>query len=152
MPAIYIDGDGCPVKDEVYKVAMRYQWPVKVVANKGMNVPFHPLIQMIVVDAGPDVADDHIVEHIEALDICITADIPLADRCLKKDAKALDVRGNEFTHDMIGNAMAMRELMKELRDAGQISGGPPPFSAKDRSHFLSNLDRMIQKIQRCQVR
>ena len=150
MPTIYIDADGCPVKDEVYKVAMRYQWPVKVVANKGMNVPLNPLIRMVVVDAGPDVADDYIVQHIEALDICITADIPLADRCLKKDAKALDVRGNEFTHDMIGNAMAMRELMQQLRDSGQISGGPPPFSAKDRSQFLSHLDRMIQTVLRLQ--
>ncbi|AUZ05103.1 MULTISPECIES: YaiI/YqxD family protein [Vitreoscilla] len=148
MLTIYIDADGCPVKDEVYKVANRYQLPVKVVANKGFNIPMHALIQMVVVPSGLDVADDWIVEHIEAHDICITADIPLADRCLKKQARVLDVRGDEFTDNMIGNALATRELMKELREAGQVSGGPAPFSPRDRSKFLSGLDRVIQAIKR----
>lgn len=94
---IYIDADGCPVKDEVYKVAARYQLPVKVVANKGINTPLNPLIQMVVVAAGPDEADHWIAEHIQEHDVCITADIPLADRCLKKQAKVLGVRGDEFT-------------------------------------------------------
>ena len=92
---IYIDADGCPVKDEVYKVAARYQLPVKVVANKGINTPLNPLVQMVVVAAGPDEADNWIAEHIQEHDVCITADIPLADRCLKKQAKVLGVRGDE---------------------------------------------------------
>lgn len=144
MLNIYIDADGCPVKDETYKVAARYQLNVFVVANKGINVPLHPSIQMIVVKAGPDEADNWIAENIEEFDICITTDIPLADRCLKKNAKVLGARGDEFTEDMIGDAMATRELMKELREMGQVGGGPPPFEKKDRSHFLSNLDRIIQ--------
>ena len=145
---IYIDADGCPVKDEVYKVAARYQLPVKVVANKGINTPLNPLVQMVVVSAGPDEADNWIAEHIQEHDVCITADIPLADRCLKKQAKVLGVRGDEFTENMIGNALATRKLMKELREIGQMNGGPPPFSARDRSQFLSGLDRIIQAIKR----
>jgi uncharacterized protein YaiI (UPF0178 family) len=146
MLNIYIDADGCPVKEETYKVAARYQLKVFVVANKGINVPLHPSIQMIVVKAGPDEADNWIAEHIEEFDICITTDIPLADRCLKKSAKVLGARGDEFTEDMIGDAMATRELMRELREMGQVGGGPPPFEKRDRSQFLSNLDRIIQFI------
>lgn len=146
MLNIYIDADGCPVKEETYKVAARYQLSVFVVANKGINVPLHPSIQMIVVNAGPDEADNWIAEHIEEFDICITTDIPLADRCLKKKAKVLGARGDEFTENMIGDALATRELMRELREMGQIGGGPAPFEKKDRSQFLSNLDRIIQFI------
>lgn len=148
MLIIYIDADGCPVKDEVYKVANRYQLAVKVVANKGINIPMQTAIQMVVVPSGPDMADDWIAEHIEAQDICITADIPLADRCLKQQARVLNVRGEEFTENMIGNALATRELMKELRESGQISGGPAPFSPRDRSKFLSSLDRIVQAIKK----
>jgi len=99
---IYIDADGCPVKDETYKVAARYQLNVFVVANKAINIPLHPTVQMIVVKAGPDEADNWIAENIGEYDICITTDIPLADRCLKKNAKVLGARGDEFTEDMIG--------------------------------------------------
>ena len=148
MLTIYIDADGCPVKDEVYKVAARYQLPVKVVANKRINIPLHISIEMVVVEAGPDVADNWIAEHIEEFDICITTDIPLADRCLKKQARVLGARGDEFTEDMIGDAMATRELMKELREMGQVGGGPAPFAPRDRSQFLSNLDRIIQSVKR----
>lgn len=145
---IYIDADGCPVKDETYKVAARYQLDVKVVANKRINVPLHPSIEMVVVNAGPDEADNWIADHIEKNDICITTDIPLADRCLKKEARVLGVRGDEFTEDMIGDALATRELMKELREMGQVGGGPAPFAPRDRSQFLSNLDRIIQNIKK----
>ncbi|WPU66638.1 YaiI/YqxD family protein [Peredibacter starrii] len=148
---IYIDGDGCPVKEETYKVAFRYQIPVIVVANKAINIPLHPLVSMQVVSQGPDEADNWIAENIQANDICITADIPLADRCLKKSAKALNVRGEEFTEDMIGDAMATRELMKHLRELGEMKGGPPPFEKRDRSAFLGSLDRIIQAIKRKSV-
>jgi uncharacterized protein YaiI (UPF0178 family) len=148
MLNIYIDADGSPVKEETYKVAFRYQLKVFVVANKPINVPIQPLIQMIVVKAGADEADNWIAEHIEENDICITTDIPLADRCLKKNAKVLGARGDEFTEDMIGNAMATRELLKELREMGQMGGGPAPFEQRDRSKFLSSLDRIIQMVKK----
>jgi uncharacterized protein YaiI (UPF0178 family) len=145
---IYIDADGCPVKDEVYKVAARYKLDVYVVANKPIHVPLHPSIKMQVVAAGPDEADNWIAEHIGEKDICVTTDIPLADRCLKKNACVLGARGDEFTEDMIGDAMATRELMKHLREMGEVKGGPAAFDKKDRSQFLSSLDRIIQKILR----
>ena len=148
MIRIFIDADGCPVKDEVYKVAARYQLDVFVVANKNINVPLHPTIKMQVVSAGPDEADNWIAENINEHDICVTTDIPLADRCLKKNARVLGARGDEFTEDMIGEAMATRELMKHLREMGEVKGGPPAFSPKDRSAFLSSLDRIIQNIKR----
>lgn len=148
MIKIYIDADGCPVKDEVYKVAARYQLKVFVVANKAINIPLHPSIEMKVVASGPDEADNWIAENILENDICITTDIPLADRCLKKLAKVLDARGEEFTEDMIGDAMATRELMKHLRELGEMKGGPAPFEKRDRSNFLSSLDRVIQGIKR----
>lgn len=143
-----MDGDGCPVKEETYKVAIRYQIPVIVVANKPINIPLHPLFQMQVVPQGADEADNWIAENIVENDICITADIPLADRCLRKSARVLNVRGEEFTEDMIGDAMATRELMRELREMGQMGGGPPPFQQRDRSAFLGSLDRIIQSIKR----
>lgn len=145
---IYIDGDGCPVKDETYKVSARYQIPVIVVANKAITIPYHPLIKMQVVSQGADEADNWIAENIQENDICITPDIPLADRCLKRGAKVLNVRGEEFTEDMIGDAMATRELMKHLRELGEVKGGPPPFEKRDRSAFLGALDRIIQAIKR----
>lgn len=148
MLTLFIDADGCPVKDETYKVASRYQLKVFVVANKNIHTPLHPSIEMKVVSAGPDEADNWIAENIQEDDICITADIPLADRCLKKGAKVLNVRGEEFTEDMIGDAMATRELMKHLRELGEVKGGPPPFEKRDRSNFLSSLDRVIQGIRK----
>jgi uncharacterized protein len=145
---IYIDGDGCPVKEETYKVAIRYQIPVILVANKRIQMPPHPLFSMQVVAQGADEADNWIAEHIEKNDICITTDIPLADRCLKKEAKVLGARGDEFTEDMIGDALATRELMKQLREMGEVKGGPAPFEKRDRSEFLGSLDRIIQRIKR----
>lgn len=147
---IFIDADACPVKEETYKVALRYQIPVIVVANKRMQIPMHPLISIEVVGMGLDVADNWIVDNIKEFEICITNDIPLADRCLKKSALALGAKGDEFTEDMIGEAMATRELMAHLRELGTVSGGPAPFEKRDRSNFLSALDRMIQKIKKLQ--
>ena len=146
MTRIFIDADGCPVKEEVYKVAARYKFDVFVVANKPIHVPLHPSIKMQVVAAGPDEADNWIAENIAENDICITTDIPLADRCLKQNAYALGARGDEFTEDMIGEALATRELMKHLREMGEVKGGPAAFDKNDRSRFLSSLDRIIQKI------
>lgn len=148
MTKIYIDADGCPVKDETYKVGARYHLDVYVVANKPIHVPLHPSIKMQVVKSGPDEADNWIAENILENDICITADIPLADRCLKKKAYVLGPRGDEFTEDMIGDAMATRELMKHLRELGEVKGGPAAFDKSDRSCFLSSLDRIIQTIKR----
>ncbi len=145
---IFIDADGCPVKDEVYKVAARYQLKVFVVANKSINIPLHPSVEMVVVSQGPDEADNWIAEHIEEHDICITSDIPLADRCLKKLARVLGHRGDEFDEDMIGNALASRELFKHLREMGEMKGGPAAFDKRDRSEFLNALDRIIQSIKR----
>lgn len=148
MLNIYIDADGSPVKEETYKVAARYQLKVFVVANKRINIPLHPSIEMIVVPQGADEADNWIAENIQENDICIATDIPLADRCLKKGARVLGARGDEFTEDMIGEAMATRELMKHLRELGEVGGGPAAFSQRDRSQFLSSLDRIIQSIKR----
>lgn len=143
---IFIDADGCPVKEEVYKVSQRYKIAVIVVANKFMNVPFDQLIHLQVVSQGPDEADNWIAENISENDICITTDIPLADRCLKRGARAIDARGKEFTEDSIGDAMATRELLKHLRESGDFRGGPAPFEKRDRSNFLGSLDRVIQSI------
>lgn len=145
---IYIDADGCPVKEETYKVAIRYQIPVILVANKPLNIPLYPLFSMQVVPHGADEADNWIAEQIQEFDICITGDIPLADRCLKKQARVVDSRGEEFTEDMIGDALATRELMKHLRELGEVKGGPAPLEKRDRSNFLSSLDRIIQSIKR----
>ena len=145
---IFIDADGCPVKEETYKVSARYQLHVFVVANKAINIPLHPTVEMVVVKQGPDEADNWIAENITENDICITSDIPLADRCLKKSAKVLGHRGDEFDEDMIGDALASRELFKHLRELGEMKGGPAAFSPRDRSQFLNSLDRIIQKLKR----
>ncbi|MGZ3651634.1 MAG: YaiI/YqxD family protein [Bdellovibrionota bacterium] len=147
MPHIFIDGDGCPVKDETYRVADRYQLGVTVVANKPMTVPGK--VKMIVVRSGHlDAADDWIAEHAETNDIVITADIPLADRCLKKGARVLGTTGEEFTHDNVGDFLATRELMQTLRQTGEARGGPPPMDKRDRSRFLGKLDQIVQALKR----
>ena len=149
MLHLYLDGDGCPVKDEAYKVADRYQLSVTVVANRPMNVPTR--VTMIVVRSGHlDAADDWIAEHADAGDIVVTADIPLADRCLKKGARVLGTTGEEFTADNVGAAMATRELMQTLRQSGEARGGPPPMHQKDKSRFLGKLDQIIQALKRAQ--
>ncbi len=148
MPKIYIDADACPVKDEVYKVAARYQLQVLVVANQWINVPVSPTIEMKVVDGGFDAADDWIVEDSQANDIVITADILLADRCVKKKVRAIGPKGEEFTEDNVGSAVASRELMQNLRHMGEMRGGPAPMDKKARSNFLNKLDQVIQSVKR----
>lgn len=146
MIQIYIDADACPVKDEVFKVAARYQIKVFVVANKYQNVPIEPLIEMTVVTGGFDAADDWIVEQVTPFDIVVTSDILLAERCIKKNARALGPKGNEFTEDNVGMAVANRELMQNLRHMGEMRGGPSAMDKKARSQFLGTLDRIIQSL------
>ena len=146
--SIYIDADACPVKAEIYRVAERYGLKVFVVTNSYINVPRDPLIERVVVSDGFDAADDWIVERAGPGDIVVTADIPLADRSLKKGAAAIGSTGIAFTHSSIGMAMANRELMSNLRAMGEITGGPKPMGPRDRSRFLSTLDETVQKLRR----
>ena len=141
---IHVDADGCPVKDEIYRVAKRYQLPVRVVANKRIGTPCDPLVQMVVVSDGFDAADDWIVEHAVADDVVVTSDIPLAARCLAKKAFVIDPKGRRFTDNDIGSALASRALSAHLRESGLITGGPAPFKDRDRSQFLQALDSAIQ--------
>jgi len=145
---IYIDADACPVKQEVYRVAGRYRLKVTLVANSRMRTPDEPWINLVVVDHGFDAADDWIVEHVQAHDIVITADVPLASRCIKAGARVVGPTGRPFTDDNIGTAVATRNLLEELRGAGEITGGPPPLQKRDRSRFLQKLDEVIQSIRR----
>jgi len=145
---IFIDADSCPVKQEVYRVASRYSLNVTLVANSWMRVQNKQWIALEVVDGGLDAADDWIVEHVQPHDIVVTADIPLASRCLKASAHVLGPTGKLFTENNIGQAVATRDLLSELRGAGEITGGPPPLKKRDRSRFLQQLDEVIQSIRR----
>ena len=144
MTAVYIDGDACPVREEVYRVADRLQLHVFVVSNGSR--PIRPRgsdnVSMIIVSEGADAADDWIAERISAKDICVTADIPLASRCLERGARALAPTGKVWTEANIGNALAGREVSRHLRELGVIGGGAAPFSKSDRSRFLSALDTL----------
>ena len=148
MLHIFVDADACPVKQEVYRVASRFRLEVTLVANSWMRFPDERWIALEVVKDGFDAADDWIVEHVQPDDIVITADIPLAGRCIKKGARVISSTGKPFTEDNIGMAVATRDLMSELRNAGEITGGPPPLTKRDRSRFLEQLDNMIQSIRR----
>jgi uncharacterized protein YaiI (UPF0178 family) len=143
---IFIDADACPVKQETYRVAKRYGLQVTLVANSWMQTPHGELVELVVVGGKFDEADDWIVEQIGEDDIAITADIPLAGRCLEKGAQVLGPKGRPFTEESIGDALATRELMSQLRDMGAVSGGPAPFAKQDRSNFLQGLDKAIQAI------
>ncbi len=145
---IYVDADACPVKDEVYRVAGRHRLPVFVVTNSFIRVPQDPLIERIAVAAGPDAADDWIAERADAGAIVVTADIPLASRCVKAGAAVIGPTGRGFTEESIGMALAVRDLMTDIRSAGETTSGPRPFSPRDRSAFLSALDQAIRRIQR----
>ncbi|QEO17475.1 YaiI/YqxD family protein [Acetobacter vaccinii] len=145
MTRIFVDSDACPVKEEVYRVAGRYGLHVFVVSNRMMAVPASALIERVVVNAGPDVADDWIADHIAAGDIAITADIPLAARCVEKGAYVLEPKGRLLDKDAIGMALAMRNLMTDLRSAGVMTSGSAAFGKADRSRFLSELDTVVVK-------
>jgi len=146
VPTVYVDGDACPVKEEVYRVARRYGCPVFVVANGAMRTP--PDVTFIHVEAGPDAADDWIAERVVPVDIVVTNDIPLADRTLRAGGIALGASGKLFTVDSIGGALAHRAVMEHLRSFGEGGGGPRPFSSQDRSRFLQALDTAVQKAKR----
>jgi uncharacterized protein len=149
MP-IYVDGDACPVKNEVYQVARRHGVKVLVVANASMWVPREESIELVVVPGGFDAADDWIVERIGPGDLAITTDIPLAERALVKGARVLGPKGHLFTEDSIGEALATRALLDMLRQGGDFkaAGGPAPFNKTDRSRFLSKLDEILHAIRR----
>lgn len=148
MFILYIDADGCAVKEEAYRVAARYQMKVFVVANKFLSTPSDPRIEMQVVSGDFDAADDWIAEQISAGDILVTSDLLLADRCIKKQALVLGAKGRELTEENIGEVLGTRELMAHLRSLGDTKTGPAPMSKSDRSQFLSKLDEMIQRVQR----
>ena len=146
--AIFVDADACPVKTEVYRVAERHKLRTFVVANSPIMVPRDAMIERVVVASGPDQADDWIAERAARGAVVITADIPLASRCIKAGADVIAPNGRAFTEASIGMALATRNLMDELRGAGAITGGPRPFSPRDRSEFLQVLDRAIVRLKR----
>lgn len=149
MPIIYIDADACPVKDEVYKVARRYALKTFVVANSTMRVPTDAMFELVV-RTGFGAADDWIAEQIRAHDVCITADVPLAARCVAAGAVCLDPKGRLLDANSIGEAVAHRDLLEELRATGSVSGGPAPMTPKDRSRFLARLDEVVNALKRAQ--
>lgn len=148
MTAIFVDADACPVKEEVYRVARRYGLSVVLVSNTWLRAPNEEWLELVVVGAELDAADAWIVEHVTEEDIVVSADIPLAALCLEKGARVLGPGGRPFTEDSIGGALATRELMSQLREMGEVSGGPPPFEKRDRSQFLQALDQMVHAIRK----
>lgn len=148
---IYVDADACPVKDEIYKVAARHGLPVSVVAGNFIRVPSDPSIERVAAGAGMDAADDWIAERATTGDIVVTSDVPLASRCVKSGASVLAPNGKPFSEASIGMTLAVRNLMTDLRSAGEITGGPRGFSPRDRSAFLSALDQTIRRNQRTQM-
>jgi uncharacterized protein YaiI (UPF0178 family) len=145
---IFVDADACPVKPEVYRVAERYGLKVYVVANAFMAVPRSDLIERVIVREGPDIADDWIAERAGSSDIVITADIPLAGRCVCNGATVIGPTGKPFSEDSIGMALATRNLLTDLRSAGATTRGPPPLSRQDISRFLSALDLAVTRLKR----
>jgi uncharacterized protein YaiI (UPF0178 family) len=145
---ILVDADACPVKEEVYRVAHRHGLRVRVVSNTPIMVPREPWIERIVVAAGMDTADDWIAEHAKPGDIVVTADVPLASRCVKAGATVIAPNGKPFDDDSIGLSLATRNLLHDLRSAGAVTGGPAPFAPRDRSRFLSALDQAIVRRKR----
>jgi uncharacterized protein YaiI (UPF0178 family) len=151
--SIHVDADACPVKAEVYRVAERHllkgvDLKVFVVTNSAIVVPKHPAIERVIVGAGMDAADDWIAERAGPDSIVVTADVPLAARCVKADATVIAPTGRPFTEDAIGMALATRNLMDQLRSAGEVTGGPRPFAPRDRSNFLGGLDRALVRLKR----
>lgn len=148
MVGIYIDADACPVKDETLRVAARHGLKTILVSDGGIRPSPDPMVETVFVTQGADAADDWIAERIGKADICVTNDIPLAARCLEREALAIKPNGELFTTDGIGMALANRELMQTLRETGQITGGPRPFNKTDRSRFLDRLEATIQAAKR----
>ena len=148
MIRVLVDADACPVKEEIYKVVFRHAVPVTVVSNSPIRVPQHDLVDRVVVSDGFDAADDWIAERAAPGMVCITADILLADRCLKAGAVVIGNNGKPFTAGSIGGAIATRAIMADLRAGGDAIGGPPPFAKTDRSRFLSALDEAIVRLKR----
>jgi uncharacterized protein YaiI (UPF0178 family) len=145
---IFVDADACPVKEEAAKVATRHGLVIHYVSNSHMRLPFGDNVKRVVVSDGADAADDWIAEQAGSADIVVTADIPLASRAIKKGAKVISHVGKPFTEDSIGMALAMRELMSQLREAGEMRGNNPVFTPKDRSNFLQGLENAIQLAKR----
>ena len=143
---ILVDADACPVKDEIVRVAERHGLTAIFVSNAWMRLPTSHLVERRIVADGPDAADDWIADEIVTADICVTQDIPLAERCLKKGVRALTPTGRPFTPDNIGMSRAMRDLKAHLRETGDIRGGPPAFARADRSRFLQALEQAVQDI------
>jgi uncharacterized protein YaiI (UPF0178 family) len=145
---IYVDADGCPVKEETYRVAERYGLKVILVADSWMRAPDEEWIELVVVSGGFDAADDWIAEHVQEDDIVITGDVPLADRCVKAGARVLSPRGRVLDAGNVGSALAARDLSAYLREIGLQTGGPAPFEKRDRSQFLQRLDEIVQAVRR----
>lgn len=149
MLNLYVDADACPVKEEIYRVARRYSMRVFVVANTALRIPNDPLVELVVrTEQGLNIVDDWIAEQAGSGDIVITSDIPLAARCVEKQARVLDPKGRIFSEHDIGATLAMRDLLDGLRQDGIVTGGPAPMNAKDRSRFLSKLDELINVVRR----
>lgn len=148
MLDIYVDADACPVKDEVLRVGGRHGLDVYIVSNGGLRPSADPRVHTVIVGNDPDAADDWIADKIGAGDIAVTNDIPLAARCIDKGARVLAPTGKPFTEESIGMAVAMRDLMTQLRDSGEITGGPGGFTKRDRSRFLQALETEIQAVRR----
>jgi uncharacterized protein YaiI (UPF0178 family) len=145
---ILVDADACPVKDEIYKVALRHKVPVTIVSNSPFRIPRHELVSRMVVDGSFDAADDWIAGEADAAAVIVTADILLAERCLKAGASVIGNNGKPFTMDSIGSAIATRAIMADLRAGGDVIGGPPAFTKADRSRFLSALDEALVRLAR----
>ena len=152
-PTLYVDGDACPVREEVFRVASRLGLKVFVVSNgsRPIRPPENPLITMVTVSAGADIADDWIAERVGAGDVCVTSDIPLAGRCLQAGGRALSPKGHMWTPDNIGQALAGRAIGQHLREIGVATGGPAPLTKTDRSNFLAALDAAIHQKQKRQI-
>ena len=150
MVKIFVDADACPVKSEVERIATRHNIETFLVCDGGVRPSMNPLIQLVIVNQGADAADDWIADHIGRSDICVTNDILLAGRCLKEGALAIKPNGSTYTNDNIGTALATRKIMEGLREAGEITGGPPPFSKADRSKFLDRMEMIVQEARKSQ--
>ena len=148
LSRVFVDADGCPVKEEIYRVARRHGLEVVLVSNSWMRVPQESWIELIVVGGDLDAADDWIVENVTETDVVVSADIPLASRCLEKGTRVIGHRGRAFTVDNIGDALANRELLSQLREVGNVTGGPAAFGKRDRSRFLEGFEEILRSIHR----